>query len=222
MSRGGFTSGGILSAGGGGGNPAFDAVASGTNSAGAGSPFTVNWTHPPVGTPTAIIVKIFNRIADNTISGVTYGGVAMTLEKTQGTLTAWKTTATPAAGAQTVIVSATAGLGEPLYCESISIVTGNATSPVASSNSSTGTSGTPSCAITGAVGNLFIDSVGTNNGSGATIAADVSQTERYNSAVLAGNVVFAISTKPGTASTTLDWTFSFGSPAWNQIVLALQ
>lgn len=52
--------------------PAFDAFATGSGSA------SLSWTHTPVGTPRGIIVQtVTNNVTDNVITGVTYGGVAM-------------------------------------------------------------------------------------------------------------------------------------------------
>ena len=55
---------------------AFDAVASDSVSASSGT--TLSWTHTPVGTPTAVGVSLWNYEPFATITGITYGGVAMT------------------------------------------------------------------------------------------------------------------------------------------------
>ena len=52
---------------------AFDAFSNGT--AGTGD---ISWTHTPVGTPRGVIVMVLGVSGTDGVSGVTYGGVAMT------------------------------------------------------------------------------------------------------------------------------------------------
>lgn len=52
---------------------AFDATSESTSNTA-----DFNWTHTPVGTPKGVVVFVFEEGINDTINGVTYGGVAMT------------------------------------------------------------------------------------------------------------------------------------------------
>lgn len=106
MSRGGFTSSGIMTAGGSGGTIAFDAFSSS-----AGGTGNQSWTHTPVGIPNGVIVFVNQAVAvTDQVSSVTYGGVNMTrlafntLAGTFGVYAYFLGTGIPT-GAQTVLVT---------------------------------------------------------------------------------------------------------------------
>jgi hypothetical protein len=143
---------------------AFDAVASDSVSASSGT--TLSWTHTPVGTPTAVGVSLWNYEPFATISGITYGGVAMTQAVTNdneafsvqvGGL------ANPPAGAQTVVLTFS---GTDAYCMAGSVtVTGSNTTTCFRASSPTSTdgfdsAGASSLAVTTAAGDLVFDVIG--------------------------------------------------------------
>lgn len=79
---------------------------------------TFSWTHTPVGTPRGVVVILVQNSAVNAVSGVTYGGVAMTevsgspLLKSSGEsgqVRAWHLGASVPTGAQTVEVTVATG-----------------------------------------------------------------------------------------------------------------
>lgn len=217
MSRGGFTSGGILSAGGGGGSPVFDSVS--TSTANTSFPYTT--AHTPVGTLSGVGVFVFNWTGGNTISGVTYGGAALTLITTQGTVTLWGSTVTPASGVQNVQVSGSTGGSFPCYSVCLGVTGGNVTA-IGSSQIATGSTVPSSVTVSSAVGQLVCDILGYDNGNGANIVADASQTDRSNVGPGTGNLTFGVSTKPGAASVTMQWTLGFTTPTWNAIAASFQ
>ncbi|MCR4298291.1 MAG: hypothetical protein NUV75_06000 [Gallionella sp.] len=49
-----------------------------TGATGSTNQASFTWTHTPVGTPRGVLVFVFTRSATQTVTGVTYGGVAMT------------------------------------------------------------------------------------------------------------------------------------------------
>src|SRR3990172_11880265 len=49
-----------------------------TGTTGSTNQASFSWTHTPAGTPSGVLVFVFTRSATLTVTGVTYGGVAMT------------------------------------------------------------------------------------------------------------------------------------------------
>jgi hypothetical protein len=190
---------------------AFDAVAS-TSVAGSGGT-TLSWTHTPVGTPTGVAVTLENFDTGHTVTGVTYGGNAMSLTSTNnGSLSSssvqiWGL-ASPPAGAQTVVVTFSA-TGTFCGAGSVTVTGGDTTTLFSNHNSANGSSTASSVGVTSAVGELVIDIVGTNNGPALTVGGG--QTQRWTQTE-SGNVQ-ASSTAPGASGTvTMGWTLGFTGP----------
>lgn len=196
------------------GNPAFDAI-----SISNGVAFPLAWTHTPVGTPTGVAVAIYNQGATNTVSGVTYGGVAMTLAGIQGSVQIWGL-ASPPVGAQTVSV---AGSGtDQVYGHALTVTNGN-TSTVFSGFAGAGGSTVPTgVTIASGVGQLVYDICAFDNGNSASQTADVSQTERSNQGPAFANLLVGTSTKPGATSVTMAWTIGFSTPTWSAAAVSFQ
>src|SRR3989338_6515570 len=49
-----------------------------TGTTGSTNQASFTWTHTPAGTPRGVLVYVFTRSATLTVTGVTYGGIAMT------------------------------------------------------------------------------------------------------------------------------------------------
>lgn len=107
---------------------AFDAQSSANSTSGT----TTSWTHTPVGTPTGVVV--FGQVEGGVISGITYGGVALTLVGNQGDVYCFKSTSTPPAGPQTVVVTGDGGdTTTPQFGGAVTVTGGDPTSPVRTS-----------------------------------------------------------------------------------------
>lgn len=197
---------------------AFEAVADTTVSANAAT--TLSWTHPGVA-PSAVAVTLMNYNGARTVTGVTYGGVAMTQASVEvGDLSSsgvqiWGL-ANPPSGSQTVVVTFS---GTGAYCSAGSIsVTGSDTTTcfVVIGTPTTGNSTAPSASITAPSGSLIIDVVGNNNGKVFTIASGQTQ-EWTNSA--AGNEVASSTIAATGSSQSVSWTVDTASN-WSQCIAA--
>lgn len=114
-----------------------------------GNSATLSWTHTPVGTPSAAGVFFQNQDGTLTVTGVTYGGVAMsnTVDATVAShagnpqsLQIWGL-ASPPSGAQTVVITGT-------------VLVANQVNIIAASRTVTGSSLT-TCFRSGASGSSF-------------------------------------------------------------------
>jgi hypothetical protein len=181
-----------------------------------------SFAHITSGTNRALLVSVFIPNAE-TISGVTYGGVAMT--KVGGALIPgenqpseiWKLS-NPASGSNTVTISHSAA-AEPLSC-AISFTgaeqnTANLTGTVATA---TGTSTQPTVNVASAAGEIVVDSVGTSLLTSLTAGAG--QTER---ATLpgAGEFRFGASTEAGAGTVTMSWTGNV-APNWALVAVSVK
>lgn len=193
---------------------AFDAVAS-TSVAGSGGT-TLSWTHTPVGTPTAVAVGLEIYTGVSTVTGITYNGVSMIRAFTKA-ITAATTSveiwglANPSSGAQTVIITFSAGSS---YCQagSITVTGSDTTTTFSASASAEGTGTTPSVSVTSAINELIVDVVGTAFVNG-TQTAGGSQTKRWGT-LDAGTNSASGSTLPASAgSTSMSWTLG-SSLSW--------
>jgi hypothetical protein len=144
---------------------AFDAVSSASVANNAGTALT--WTHTPSGTPTAVAVAV-QRYPNTFGATVTYGGVAMTLAASDGSLAGVINTeiwglANPPSGAQTVSVG-TGITGDYMEAGAITVTGSDTTTCFSNSISANGTSAAPSVSVTSASGELVVDIVSTKAG----------------------------------------------------------
>jgi hypothetical protein len=201
--------------GGGGGTVVFDAVASNLCASCVGS--TLQWTHTPVGTPTATAVGIINSTLAGSITGVSYGASGMT-QAVQQTISGgglecqiWGL-ANPPSGPQTITVNF-GGPGGAAQAASISVTGSNTTTTFDSSLGNTAASGTTaSVGVTSLSGELMVDVVG--NASFASETQGGSQTLRWGPLSTGGGFNIASgSTAPASAgSTTMSWTLNTSAP----------
>jgi hypothetical protein len=210
---------------------AFDAVATATVA--AGNSTTLSWTHTPVGTPTAVGVFLMNYEAGLTVTGVTYGGVAMTLKQSQtviysggnSTLQIWGL-ASPPSGAQSVVVTGTIVAANIVYIDaaSMTVTGGDTNTAFRTSNSAvTTTTGatTISTTLASAVsGDLVADIVGFNYSvGGETVTPGGSQTKKWGNLMVGGNMA-AGSIQAAAGSTTMSWTISASVPSGLSLAVA--
>ncbi len=199
--------------GGGGGPVAFDAAASTSVSNNAGT--TLSWTHTPVGTPTAVAVGIESYDGPGgtlTITGITYGGVAMTRSVQAGAQGGSHTElwclANPASGAKTVTVTFSA-TGNYAQAGSVT-VTGSDTSTCFRNTNSNGgftLNGIPvTVAVTTVSGDLVVDVLGDVLSGAPT--ANGSQTLRWGPLTVVSNIAAGSTKAATTTATTMSWTMN--------------
>lgn len=180
-----------------------------------------SWTHTPSGTPSAVVVFIAKSRPQN-VTGVTYGGVAMTLlgEEVFGTsqskLQIWGLATSVPSGAQTVAITAS---GSAFAQHSYAVTfTGTQTTTAAAFSGFTSTEtltgagfDTLNLTASSASGDLVADSVlfSTFPGTDRALAPGGSQTERAESYDGDENN-YAMSTAPGAASVSLSYVCGGG------------
>lgn len=220
---------------------AFDAAKGSTSVTQTGSG-TVSWTHTPVGTPVVATVNV-QWVADAnngnviSISGITYGGVAMTQVGTQvvngvQNQEKWVLLA-PASGAQTVSVTwldssdpndAVVGVANSMT------YTSAGTATYGTLQTATGASSPITKAVTSVASTSTLDTMGgVNNGASAAITITVngtSETKRsgvtnYGNGTNIPRGQVYNSTQTGTGTVTANATES-ASRNWGIMVLELQ
>lgn len=171
---------------------------------------TITRTHPPLGTPTGVAVLVgWVDVANATVSGITYGGVALTqIGSTQASASGfWRTavfgsTSTPSSGDQTVTVTFSAVLshGGSLCCVT---VTGGDTTALSGSGGAVGTSATAGGTVTGtAAGEVAVDILCDN---GVTLSSyGAGQTETINAGPTSGLVFGSYKAVSGTSEAMVE------------------
>lgn len=188
---------------------ALDAVTSNTQLFG-GSPFS--FTHTPVGTPTA--VGVFVSVADNsgTVTGVTYGGIPMTLavSTADGAAVYIFGLASPPSGPQTVSVSFSPNPFDVVV--GVVTVTGSDPATCFSATNSVFSGGAPNPAtltVASANGELVVDIFGGYVVSGVTVGPSP-QVQQWNFTV--GNESVGGSSVNAVGPTTTQWTMTSTNP----------
>ena len=188
---------------------AIDATSSGT---GTTSPITVS--HPTgSGTNRLMLVGISGARSSGTVavSGVTYGGVALSLVGTQAYAAYQKIwiyqLVAPATGTADVVVTFSTAPNGGAVVGVVTFTGVNQSTPLGTFVSAQGTSTTPSVNVSSATGELVFDTV--NHYWPLTVGAN--QTQRWNTG--SGNIYGAGSTESGAATVTMSWTAS-GSDTW--------
>lgn len=181
--------------------PVFDAAASGS----VASATSLTFAHTCTGADRLLLVTAANAIIAD-VSGVTYGGVAMTyvadiLRGDTIRIHLFRLIA-PATGANDVIITLVSG-ATAIVGGSQSFTGAHQTTPLGTPATASGYDTAPSIAVSSATGELVADAVGTEPNNAPTVGAG--QTERWNLGV--GTTVRAAgSTEPGAASVTMSWT----------------
>jgi hypothetical protein len=146
------------------------------------------------------------------VSGVTYGGVPLSLVGTgseggTGWLKVWiYRLVNPTSGTANVVVSFSTA---PAYGGVVGVATFTGvhqTTPLGTFATATG-AGTPaSVAVSSATGELVFDTLAVNDGGSKQPAVGGGQTQRWNVFPTSGSVWGAGSTEPGAATVTMSWT----------------
>ena len=194
--------------------PAVDSVSSFASN-GTG-PFT--WSHTCSGSDRFLIVGIAHYDSGDSVSGVTYDGVAMTAvplgATSNGTsylcfITLYYLIA-PNTGTHDIVVSVTGGVFD-FGAGATSYTDVHQTTPLGPAATAIGTSTTPSVTVSSAVNEIVFDSLSIIHDGTLSVGAD--QTQRWNSITPNGYLKYAGSTENGAASTTMSWANS-NSQTW--------
>lgn len=187
----------------------FDAATTGT----ASSATSVSATHTASGTDLAAFMHTASAAGTPQAVTGSYAGTAMTEHWDTTFATYYRhagyTLVNPATGAQTVTATYAGTQGNLRI--GVATYTGvDQTTPVGTPNTATGSSTTPSVAITSATDELVVDGMAQVANANATAGAN--QTERWD---LAGaEISVAGSDEAGAATTTMSWTLP-ASVAWH-------
>jgi len=199
---------------------AFDETT--TNTANSSATNTV--AHTPAGTPSKVLVTVVHSNATvRTITGVSYGGQAMTLEKSVIESAFWGLSvyslAGPPAGAQNAVVTLDSAAVNSIA--TVTTFTGGSTTTAVRSGAPTPTNGTSTAAsitVTSAVDDLVFAALMIDD-SAHTMSPAGTETERsdeaFNTSLRVGTY-----TDAGAASVSMDATVSFGW--WRMIGLSMQ
>lgn len=179
---------------------AFDAASS-TSGVSTG----LTWAHTvgAAGTNRILVVGISFDLRGSSITGVTYGGQALTFigssSSAKTRMELWYIVAPPT-GTNNVVVT---GIG---IAEKIGGATSWAgvhqTAPLGTAAFALGTSTTPSVNVTSAAGEVVVDTLATIDAESVTVGAG--QTQRWN--VSQGDYRGGGSSAPGAATVTMSWT----------------
>ena len=192
---------------------AFDAAATGVQPFGTG----LTYAHTCTGTDRALFVTV---AAGANVSGVTYGGVAMTILSGTGTGLVLAGLLNPASGTNNVIISL-AGT-ETCNATSASYTGVDQTTGWDNLADATTGDGSPSVSVTSATGNLVVGGSAWVDNTGAkshTAVAPV--TERADEDGADTQTCAAIGDAPGAASVTFAWTRNGGGAYWAQRIAAV-
>ena len=197
----------------------FDAAASGVG-AGAG-PFT--YSHTCSGSNRVLFVKITYYDSMDTVSAVSYNGVAMTLIPGSDVANGqyhveWYYLINPATGPNTVSVTMTGSVYD-IGIASISVTDAHQTTPYGTPVTGTGTGTTPSVVVASGATELVLDGIAIVHSGTLTVGAG--QTQRANAICGSGFIKHAASSETGAASTTMSWSNS-SSQVWASSAFAVK
>lgn len=196
-------------------------------SRGGGSPVTFTHT-TPAGDDRLLIVKIGAN--SGTVSGVTYGGVALT--KLQHFATTVKVEMwylkSPAVGTSQTVSITWSSSSAAKVCSASSYTGVDQTNTFGTAATGIATSTAPTCTVTSAADEVVVDMVAWQMGSNdpqVTMTAHSGRVQRHN--VREGTTLtstyrgMAGSDAPGAASVTMDWTLS-ASTAWTMLAVPIK
>ncbi len=196
------------------------AVDNTSSAAGPASDVTsLTWSHTVgSGTNRILIVGVSLVRGDATVSSVTYGGVSLTSigalsdSGNNTRMEMWKLVA-PTAGTASIVVTLSAA--KRIVGGAVSFTGVNQTVPhgtFASNSLSGGGSSTPSVNVSGASGELVIDTLATQGDADPATASQTQQWSRDTSSGSGADVIGGGSTKAGASSVTMSWTLSRNRP----------
>ena len=199
--------------------PAVDSVSSFASN-GAG-PFT--WAHTCSGSDRLLRVTTSHFDSSDTISSITYNGVALTAVPGGSTnngqyyVTAYYLIA-PDTGTHDIVVTVTGSVFD-FGAGAISYTDVHQTTPLGTAVTATGTSTTPSVTVSSAADELVDDGLVIIHG--GTLSVGAGQTQRWNAIASSGFIKYAGSTEGGAASTTMSWSNS-SSQTWAIVAVPIK
>ena len=199
--------------------PAVDSISS-TSGNGAG-PFT--WSHTCSGSDRLLRVTTSHFDSSDTISSITYNGVALTAVPGGSTnngqyyVTAYYLIA-PDTGTHDIVVTVSGSVFD-FGAGAISYTDAHQTTPLGTAVTATGTSTTPSVTVSSAADELVDDGLVIIHG--GTLSVGAGQTQRWNAIASSGFIKYAGSTEGGAASTTMSWSNS-SSQTWAIVAVPIK
>ena len=199
--------------------PAVDSVSSFASN-GAG-PFT--WSHTCSGSDRLLRVTTSHFDSSDTVTGVTYNGVALTAVPSGSTnngqyyITAYYLIA-PDTGTHDIVVTVSGSVFD-FGAGAISYTDAHQTTPLGTAVTATGTSTTPSVTVSSAADELVDDGLVIIHG--GTLSVGAGQTQRWNAIASSGFIKYAGSTEGGAASTTMSWSNS-SSQTWAIVAVPIK
>ena len=199
--------------------PVVDSV-SNLSGSGAG-PFT--WAHTCAGSDRILLVKVAHYDSSDTVSSVTYGGVALTAVPGASTANGqyrigWYYLLAPGAGTANIVVTVTGSVFD-FGGAGLSLTGVHQTVPFGTPVTATGTDTTPTVTVSSAADELVVDGLIIIHG--GTLSVGAGQTSRWNAIGLSGFIKYAGSTEGGAASTEMSWTNS-SSQTWAMVAIPVK
>lgn len=199
--------------------PVVDSV-SNLSGNGAG-PFT--WAHTCAGSDRILLVKVAHYDSSDTVSSVTYGGVALTAVPGASTANGqyrigWYYLLAPGAGTANIVVTVTGSVFD-FGGAGLSLTGVHQTVPFGTPVTATGTDTTPTVTVSSAADELVVDGLVIIHS--GTLSVGAGQTQRWNAIATFGFIKYAGSTEVGAASTTMSWSNS-SSQTWAIVAVPIK
>jgi hypothetical protein len=171
----------------------------------------LTYSHTCTGSDLILLVSAnLKRLGSETVTGVTYDGVALTLIDSdvggQRYASLWYLVG-PATGANDIVVSVSQTV-QSVDSGSISLTGVDQSVPLGTANTANGSGTAPSVTVSAATDDLVVDALCIENA--GTLSVGASQTQRYNAVGADGWNKRAGSTEPGAASVTMSWSDTVG------------
>lgn len=190
---------------------------------------TYSWSHTCTGSNRYLRVGVsMLSVVGSSVSGITYGGVALTLVRARasaiGAVRAelWELIA-PATGANTIAVTLSAGLDSAAGAISYTGVHQTTASEGAADNSATNSISASDATVnvtTVAANDIVSDVVATDD---TTITVGANQTSRYNvTGTLGSGAGSDEEAKPSAQTATMSWTGVGGAATWTIVAAAIR
>jgi hypothetical protein len=175
-------------------------------------------SHPTAGSNRLMLVGVsIHNFASETVSGITYNGMALTLvgsraNATDARVEIWRLIAPPT-GTHDLVITFSAELTSAARAGVMTFTGVNQTTPLGTFTSAIGSASPATVNVASAANELVFDTVGSESQSSPfTITVGAGQTQRWNSAIIGyDRFLSAGSTEPGAASVTMSWTIVPGA-----------
>ncbi|TYO97131.1 putative CxxxxCH...CXXCH cytochrome family protein [Geothermobacter ehrlichii] len=185
---------------------------------------TMTWQHTiGGGTDRLLLVGVaFDDRNGETVTSVTYNGIALTQLRADNTATSnartelWylKDASLPAAGTYDVVVTLSTASGKPLYGGALTYSGVDQTATFTSHNGASGNADPATVDITSQAGDLVVDIVVGYKGAGLAVGAGQTAYWVENTDAL-GAVIAGMSYEAGAATTTMSWTGAGDGGEWS-------